>query len=135
MTRLFVRYILAATATWGVVSATQQPFTAPTTKLRQTDSLLSAPFLSFVDEIRQNGSIPGISIGVVRLGEDKEPFVQLASSGRKTEEGNGHDLTGDVRCPFILLLHVSETVHLERRHYLAWRHAQKRSSRRQLGCS
>ncbi|KAM5537319.1 hypothetical protein V8D89_009049 [Ganoderma adspersum] len=95
MARLSARYILAAATIWGVVSATQQPFTAPTTKLRQTDSLLSAPFLSFVDEIRQNGSIPGISIGVVRLGEDKEPFVQLAASGRKTEEGNGHDLTGD----------------------------------------
>ena len=135
MTRLSVRHILAVTAALGVVSATQQPFTAPTTKLRQPDSLLSAPFLSFVDEIRQNGSIPGISIGVVRLGEDKEPFVQLAASGRKTEEGNGHDLTGDVRCPFILLLHVSEAVHLERRHYLAWRRAQKRSLRRQLGCS
>ncbi|TBU36177.1 beta-lactamase/transpeptidase-like protein [Dichomitus squalens] len=51
--------------------------------------------LSYVDEIRQNGTIPGISIGVVRLGENKEPIIQLASSGRKTEEGNGHDLTPD----------------------------------------
>ncbi|KAI1795412.1 beta-lactamase/transpeptidase-like protein [Ganoderma leucocontextum] len=96
MTRLSIHYILlVAAATWSGTSATQQPFTSPATKLRQTDSLLSQPLLSFVDEIRKNGSIPGISIGVVRLGEVNEPIVQLASSGRKTEEGNGHDLTPD----------------------------------------
>ncbi|EJF60228.1 beta-lactamase/transpeptidase-like protein [Dichomitus squalens LYAD-421 SS1] len=48
-----------------------------------------------MDEIRQNGTIPGISVGVVRLAENKEPIIQLASSGRKTEEGNGLDLSPD----------------------------------------
>ena len=86
MTRLSMRHILTVTATWGVVSATQQPFTAPTAKLRRTDSLLSAPFLSFVDEIRQNGSIPGISIGVVRLGEDKEPSRRRDGGQRARKE-------------------------------------------------
>ncbi|PIL26205.1 hypothetical protein GSI_11960 [Ganoderma sinense ZZ0214-1] len=95
MARFASWYVLATAAIWGLVSATQQPFTAPTTKLRQTDSLLSASFISFVDEIRKNGSIPGISVGVVRLGEGKEPVMQLAASGRKTEEGSGHDLTAD----------------------------------------
>ena len=101
MARLPSWYIFVAAATWGIALATQQPFASPTTKLLQTDTLLSASFLSFVDEIRKNGSIPGISIGVVRLGEDKQPIVQLASSGRKTEGGNGHDLTPDVCRPFI----------------------------------
>ena len=119
MARLSARYILAAAATWGLVSATQQPFTTPTAKLRQSDSLLSPSFISFVDEIRKNGSIPGISIGVVRLGEDKEPVVQLAASGRKTEEGNGHDLTPDVRRPFMTFLSMSKTAPPEKRHYSA----------------
>ena len=93
--------LLAIAATSSVCSATQKAFVLPdynTARYRLTDTLLSPQLLSYVDEIRQNGSIPGISIGVVRLGENHEPIVQLAAPGKKTEEGNGHDLTTDV-CP------------------------------------
>ena len=93
--------LLAIAATWDASSATQEAFVLPdynAARYHLTDTLLSPQLLSYVDEIRQNGSIPGISIGVVRLGENNEPIVQLAASGRKTEEGNGHDLTTDV-CP------------------------------------
>ena len=88
-TAFSIGLVVATTAT-VVCSATQAPLTVQS-------STFSAQFDSFVDEIRRNASIPGISIGVVRLGEDKEPVVQLGSWGRKTEDGDGHDLTGDVR--------------------------------------
>ncbi|RPD64202.1 beta-lactamase/transpeptidase-like protein [Lentinus tigrinus ALCF2SS1-7] len=55
----------------------------------------SPEFGGFIEEVMKNGSIPGISVGVVRLGEDKKPIVQLGSWGRKTEDGNGHDLSPD----------------------------------------
>ncbi|KAI0351246.1 beta-lactamase/transpeptidase-like protein [Trametes cingulata] len=59
------------------------------------DPILSPAFHAFVDELRKNSSIPGISVGAVRLGKDKKPEVYLASWGRKTEDGDGHDLTPD----------------------------------------
>ncbi|KAH9924964.1 beta-lactamase/transpeptidase-like protein [Epithele typhae] len=36
----------------------------------------------FIEEIRQNASIPGVSIGVIRLGEDKQPPLQWISPPR-----------------------------------------------------
>ncbi|EJF60227.1 beta-lactamase/transpeptidase-like protein [Dichomitus squalens LYAD-421 SS1] len=99
MARLSLLYaFLIITATWRVSQAKQETFFLPDNNAAQlyfTDTLLPPQLLSYVDEIRQNGTIPGISIGVVRLGKNKEPIIQLASSGRKTEEGNGHDLTPD----------------------------------------
>ena len=99
--------LLAIAATWSACSATQEAFVLPdhnAVRYRLTDTLLSPQLLSYVDEIRQNGSIPGVSIGVVRLGEDNEPIVQLVSSGRKTEAGKGHDLTPDVCLPSLMLV-------------------------------
>ena len=60
--------------------------------------ITSPEYAAFLDEMRISGAIPGISVGVVRLTDDREPEVQFASSGRRTEEGgNGHDMTTDVR--------------------------------------
>ena len=105
MTRWAILYtLLVGAATWSACLGTQEAFSLSgnnASKFRLTDTLLSPQFLSYVDEIRQNGSIPGISIGVVRLGENNEPIIQLASSGRKTEAGNGHDLTTDVCLCFV----------------------------------
>ena len=84
------KYIIAVAGVVTLTVAFQTPLQAAT-------SLFSPRFSSFIDEIRRNGSIPGISVGVVRLGEDKQPIVQLGSWGQKTEGGNGHDLTVDVR--------------------------------------
>ncbi|KAI0708815.1 beta-lactamase/transpeptidase-like protein [Cerioporus squamosus] len=63
---------------------------------REPETYLDSPeFNGFIEEVMQNGSIPGISLGVVRLGEDNKPIVQLGSWGRKTEDGDGHDLSPD----------------------------------------
>lgn len=60
-------------------------------------SILSPAFHAFVDELRKNASIPGISVGVVRLRKDyTKPQVELASWGRRTEDGDANDLTTDV---------------------------------------
>ncbi|KAH9925622.1 beta-lactamase/transpeptidase-like protein [Epithele typhae] len=81
---LFLLAVVAGAA------ATQVPLQPPSP---HRPSLFSSDLLSFIEEIRQNASIPGVSVGVVRLGEDKQPVHQLAASGRKLEEGNGYDLT------------------------------------------
>ena len=55
---------------------------------RPSETFLGSPeFDGFIEEIMKNGSIPGVSLGVVRLGEDRQPIVQLGSWGRKTEDG------------------------------------------------
>ena len=80
-----------------VAAATQEVFKSGTPGTRQSNAILSPEWHAFIEQLRQTDSLPGVSVGVVRFGEDKEPEVQLASWGRKTEEGNGHDLTTDVR--------------------------------------
>ena len=99
-------FLLALIAAEGAV-ATQVPLQPPPLTPLHLTSLASPEYTSFLEDIRKNASIPGLSVGVVRLGEDGEPVVQLASSGRKTEDGNGHDLTVDVRLlvPHIPSLH------------------------------
>ncbi|EIW63119.1 beta-lactamase/transpeptidase-like protein [Trametes versicolor FP-101664 SS1] len=64
--------------------------------MRSDGSILSPAFHAFVDEVRENASVPGISVGVVRLsGDNTKPQVELASWGRKTEDGDANDLTTD----------------------------------------
>lgn len=75
----------------------QQPIELGATSTRSDGSILSPAFHAFVDELRKNASIPGISVGVVRLaGDNTKPQVELASWGRKTEGGDPNDLTTDV---------------------------------------
>ena len=83
-----------------VVAATQEVFKFDAPGFRHSNAILSPEWHTFIEQLRQTDSLPGVSVGVVRFGEDKEPEVQLASWGRKTEEGNGHDLTTDVRLYF-----------------------------------
>ncbi len=78
-----------------VVSATQEVFKFDPPGFRQSNGILSPEWHAYIEQIRQNDSISGISVGVVQVGEDNNPEVQLASWGRKTEDG--HDMTPDVR--------------------------------------
>ena len=80
-----------------VVSAAQAVLKFDAPGFRQSNTILSPEWYAYIEQLRQNDSIPGISVGVVQIGEDKKPGVQLASWGRKTEEGDGHDMTPDVR--------------------------------------
>lgn len=51
---------------------------------------------AFVEGVLNSSTIPGVTVGVVRLAPaDKQPVVELAAWGRQTEEGDGHDLTPD----------------------------------------
>ncbi|KAH9855877.1 beta-lactamase/transpeptidase-like protein [Lenzites betulinus] len=56
--------------------------------------LITSDVSIFVERILNGSAIPGVSLGVVRLNHtDKQPVVELAAWGRRTEEGDGHDLT------------------------------------------
>ncbi|KAI0645099.1 beta-lactamase/transpeptidase-like protein [Trametes meyenii] len=48
---------------------------------------------AFVQELLDRSAIPGLSLGVVRLDNDRQPTIERASWGRQTEEGDGNDLT------------------------------------------
>ncbi|OBZ75017.1 hypothetical protein A0H81_05171 [Grifola frondosa] len=39
------------------------------------------------------GTIPGLSLGIVQIGEDGKPRIELAAWGRGTEDAEEHDLT------------------------------------------
>ncbi|KAI0664036.1 beta-lactamase/transpeptidase-like protein [Cubamyces menziesii] len=49
----------------------------------------------FVESVLNRSTIPGISMGVVRLDQSRQPIVELAAWGRQTEESDGHDLSPD----------------------------------------
>ncbi|KAH9889349.1 beta-lactamase/transpeptidase-like protein [Cubamyces lactineus] len=49
----------------------------------------------FVQEVLNSSTIPGLSLGVVRLADDKTPVVEFAAWGRQTEESAENDLTPD----------------------------------------
>lgn len=99
MPRAFVRVRILGTLLASVVvaSAAQEVFNFGAPGFRQSNAILSPEWHAYIEQLRQDDSIPGISIGVVRFEEGKEPDVQFASFGRKTEEGDGHDMTPDVR--------------------------------------
>ncbi|PIL26220.1 hypothetical protein GSI_11975 [Ganoderma sinense ZZ0214-1] len=78
-----------------VASATQEIFKFDAPGFRLSNAIVSPEWHAYIEQLRQNDSLPGISVGVVRLGEDKKPEVQLASWGRRTEEGDGHNMTSD----------------------------------------
>ncbi|KAI0669553.1 beta-lactamase/transpeptidase-like protein [Trametes maxima] len=48
---------------------------------------------AFVQGVLDRSAIPGLSLGVVRLEDNKHPTVEQTSWGRQTEEGDGNDLT------------------------------------------
>ncbi|KAL1945494.1 hypothetical protein VTO73DRAFT_2345 [Trametes versicolor] len=51
---------------------------------------------AFVEGVLNSSTIPGVTMGVVRLAPaDKQPVVELAAWGRQTEESDGHDLIPD----------------------------------------
>ncbi|KAI0828035.1 beta-lactamase/transpeptidase-like protein [Trametes gibbosa] len=52
----------------------------------------------FVEGVLNQSTIPGVSMSVVRLSPvDKQPVVELAAWGRRTEGGDGNDLTPDTQ--------------------------------------
>ncbi|KAI0327940.1 beta-lactamase/transpeptidase-like protein [Cubamyces sp. BRFM 1775] len=50
---------------------------------------------AFVESVLNSSTIPGISMGVVRLDQSRQPIVEVAAWGRQTEESEGHDLAPD----------------------------------------
>ncbi|RDX43399.1 beta-lactamase/transpeptidase-like protein [Lentinus brumalis] len=51
---------------------------------------------AYVKNALQTASIPGLSMGIVRLAEGRHlPAVELAAWGKQTEDGDGEDLTPD----------------------------------------
>ncbi|OSC96792.1 beta-lactamase/transpeptidase-like protein [Trametes coccinea BRFM310] len=49
----------------------------------------------FVEDVLNASTIPGLSMGVVRLDNVRQPVVELAAWGRRTEDGDRDDLTPD----------------------------------------
>nr|VWO99815.1 Polyketide synthase [Ganoderma boninense] len=90
-----VQILATLLASVAVASATQEVFKFDAPGFRPSNAIVSPEWHAYIEQLRLNDSLPGISVGVVRFGEDKEPEVQLASWGRKTEEGDGHDMTPD----------------------------------------
>ncbi|KAH9935178.1 beta-lactamase/transpeptidase-like protein [Epithele typhae] len=77
-------------------AADQIPLKTPNApKSGKTKTIITPAVSDFVERILHVSSIPGLSMGVVRLGEDKQPVVELATWGNRTEEDNGADLTSD----------------------------------------
>lgn len=58
---------------------------------------ITAELSEFITGLIDASNIPGISLGVVHTSYDGEkPHIELKSWGRKTEDGDGNDLTSGV---------------------------------------
>lgn len=66
------------------------PPTAPNT-------LVTPQVFAFVKDVLDKATIPGLSMGIVRLrSQSRFPDVQLATWGRQTEDAEDDDMTSDV---------------------------------------
>ena len=77
------------------VDAKQQPFVGDNSDapLRK---IITPTVSHFVSNVTHQAQIPGLSMGVVRLGADQDAIVELATWGNQTEEDNGDDMKPDV---------------------------------------
>ena len=98
---MFKTSLLAVLAVATLSPAIQVPFT-PLSVPPQSPPIPHHQFAAFLEEIRANGSIPGISVGVVRLGNTSGYLSQFVSSGFKTEGATKEDMTADVRLFYVL---------------------------------
>ncbi|KAI0326062.1 beta-lactamase/transpeptidase-like protein [Cubamyces sp. BRFM 1775] len=64
-------------------------------KTPSSSNVITHELSRFVQEVLNSSTIPGLSLGVVRLTDDKKPVVEFAAWGRQTEESAENDLTPD----------------------------------------
>ncbi|KAI0350602.1 beta-lactamase/transpeptidase-like protein [Trametes cingulata] len=89
-------YVVAVgmVAAFGASQAAQYPLDAKTIQ-PQPSGVISAGVSDFVKTLLDASTIPGVSMGVVRLASDNQPIVDLDAWGRRTEESDGNDLAPD----------------------------------------
>ena len=58
--------------------------------------LITPQLSAFVEDVLEAASIPGLSMGVVRLDKNRSPIAEHGSWGKQTEDYDGNDLTPDV---------------------------------------
>ena len=68
------------------MSTTQEVFKLDAPGFRKSNAILSPEGNACIDRIRQHDPIPGISVGVVRIGEDKEPSRRRDGGQRARKE-------------------------------------------------
>jgi len=57
---------------------------------------ITPKFSAFVENLMKTANVPGITLGIVHTSGEESPLVELNAWGRKSEEGDGHDLATDV---------------------------------------
>lgn len=79
-----------------LTTAVDPPSGIATDAVLSSSTIITPDVSAFVEGVLNSSTIPGVTMGVVRLAPaDKQPVVELAAWGRQTEEGDGHDLTPD----------------------------------------
>lgn len=79
-----------------LTTATDSPSDVTAAAGLSPTTVITSDVSTFVEGVLNSSTIPGVTMGVVRLAPaDKQPVVELAAWGRQTEEGNGRDLTPD----------------------------------------
>ncbi|KAI0945939.1 hypothetical protein AcV7_010047 [Taiwanofungus camphoratus] len=92
----------APTSTANLGKDVQTPFNVrPSTTLSQNASqstpghVITPELSAFIESTMERANVPGITLGVVHMSHSGAPHTELSAWGRKTEEGNGHDLAPD----------------------------------------
>ncbi|KAI1786346.1 beta-lactamase/transpeptidase-like protein [Ganoderma leucocontextum] len=89
----FAAGIVISTATAPDSSGDQATFVVPSPPLASSPKVITPAVSAFVEDALLKSSIPGLSMGVVRLNSSCQPVVELAAWGRQTEEGDGNNLS------------------------------------------
>ncbi len=80
MLGIFLTTLCATLAT----SAQQQHLAAPEAVLRSGEVAFTPELRKFIDDLRENGTIPGLSVAIVRA----EGKIELEGFGKSTEDGD-----------------------------------------------
>ena len=82
--RLLSSALVVLCAVLGVALAQQQPLVVSPAGHGAVKPAISPELRSFIEELRKNGTIPGVSIAIIR--PDGE--VELEGFGKNTEDGD-----------------------------------------------
>jgi len=96
---------LVATVYTFVSSVSGEPYTQSSLKFESerhnglplpVQHAITPKFSAFVENLMKTANVPGITLGIVHTSGEESPLVELNAWGRKSEEGDGHDLATDV---------------------------------------
>lgn len=95
LSRDVVLTLLVLGASTAGSQVAQTPLSTDLHGITSRKPTITPEFGTYVEKVLKDAGVPGVTIGIVHSGAGDKPEFELGAWGRKTEEGDGHDLTTD----------------------------------------